>query len=116
MRGWLDTVFTHVRRACRSWTCSGTETPDAPPQLYTVLEQKEASVGTSLYGSGHEYVVPGAADGTRSASGRVRRRFEDVAPEDAPVVPTAEDDDDDAAKKKKKAKTEKSKKLKDFKF
>lgn len=98
--------------------CSGNETPDIPQQLYTVLEQKETSVGTSLYGSGHEYVVPGASaapvstDGARSETGRVRRRFEDVG--DASVAP--EDDDDEAAKKKKKAKTEKSKKHKDFKF
>lgn len=96
--------------------CSGNETPDIPQQLYTVLEQKETSVGTSLYGSGHEYVVPGASatpvstDGTRSETGRVRRRFEDAG--DTSVAP----EDDDEAAKKKKAKTEKSKKHKDFKF
>ncbi|GAB9463931.1 unnamed protein product [Globisporangium polare] len=97
----------------------GNETPDIPQQLYTVLEQKETSVGTSLYGSGHEYVVPGASgapvsstDGARSETGRVRRRFEDAG--DASVAP--EEDDDEAAKKKKKTKTEKSKKHKDFKF
>uniref|UniRef100_K3X053 PSP proline-rich domain-containing protein n=1 Tax=Globisporangium ultimum (strain ATCC 200006 / CBS 805.95 / DAOM BR144) TaxID=431595 RepID=K3X053_GLOUD len=108
----------------------GTETPDVPQQLYTVLEQKETSVGSSLYGSGHEYVVPGAAgasstDGTRTESGRVRRRFEDAAPASDPaavaaaagtasVTPT--EDDDEATRKKKKAKSDKSKKHKDFKF
>ncbi|RLN54140.1 hypothetical protein BBJ28_00016039 [Nothophytophthora sp. Chile5] len=76
------------------------------------------SVGTALYGSGHEYVVPGAApesSGTRSESGRVRRRFEDAAP---PTETSADpvEDEDDAAKKKKRAKIEKSKKHKDFKF
>ncbi|TYZ60764.1 hypothetical protein PybrP1_005044 [[Pythium] brassicae (nom. inval.)] len=97
----------------------GSETPDTPQQLYTVLEQKETSVGTSLYGSGHAYVVPGASDGARSVTGRVRRRFEDVAPDDAAAAAPPADadaDDDDAKKSKKKAKTEKSKKLKDFKF
>ncbi|ETO64444.1 hypothetical protein F444_17999 [Phytophthora nicotianae P1976] len=94
----------------------GTETPDVPQQLYTVLEQKETSVGTSLYGSGHAYVVPGGAEessGTRTETGRVRRRFEDAPPSESanPV-----EDEDEAAKKKKKAKTDKSKKLKDFKF
>ncbi|RLN71548.1 hypothetical protein BBJ28_00013238 [Nothophytophthora sp. Chile5] len=76
------------------------------------------SVGTALYGSGHEYVVPGAApesSGTRSETGRVRRRFEDAAP---PAETSADpvEDEDDAAKKKKRAKIEKSKKHKDFKF
>ncbi|GLD92538.1 hypothetical protein PINS_up001097 [Pythium insidiosum] len=102
----------------------GTETPDVPQQLYTVLEQRESSVGTALYGSGHGYVLPGAsAAGTatpaRSESGRVRRRFEDVGPEDGSVsvAPSSTaGDDDEAAKKKKKAKTEKNKKLKDWKF
>ncbi|KUF89574.1 hypothetical protein AM588_10002272 [Phytophthora nicotianae] len=94
----------------------GTETPDVPQQLYTVLEQKETSVGTSLYGSGHAYVVPGGTEessGTRTETGRVRRRFEDAPPSESanPV-----EDEDEAAKKKKKAKTDKSKKLKDFKF
>ncbi|CAH0492698.1 unnamed protein product [Peronospora farinosa] len=94
----------------------GTETPDAPQQLYTVLEQKETSVGTSLYGSGHAYVVPGAAEdssGTRTETGRVRRRFED-----APLSKSANpaEDEDEAIQKKKRAKTEQSKKLKDFKF
>ncbi|KAE9361681.1 Splicing factor 3B subunit 2 [Phytophthora fragariae] len=96
----------------------GTETPDVPQQLYTVLEQKETSVGTSLYGSGHAYVVPGAANessGTRSETGRVRRRFEDAPSSTSESVNPAEDEEE-AAKKKKKAKTEKSKKLKDFKF
>jgi hypothetical protein len=74
-------------------------------------------VGTSLYGSGHGYVVPGT-ESTTSKSGRVRRRFEDAAPEDGDtsVAPSSVGDDDDAARKKKKAKTEKDKKLKDFKF
>lgn len=108
--------------------CSGTETPDgAPPQLYTVLEQKETSVGTSLYGSGHEYVVPSDAVRTEptatTATGRVRRRFEDAAPGNASAAPseapsdaTTTGDDDEAGRKKKKAKAEKSKKHKDFKF
>ncbi|KAF1793957.1 protein of unknown function DUF382 [Phytophthora cactorum] len=64
----------------------GTETPDVPQQLYTVLEQKETSVGTSLYGSGHAYVVPGGAEessGTRKETGRVRRRFEDAPPSES---------------------------------
>ncbi|KAI9998898.1 hypothetical protein PInf_003560 [Phytophthora infestans] len=94
----------------------GTETPDEPQQLYTVLEQKETSVGTSLYGSGHAYVVPGGAEessGTRSETGRVRRRFEDAPPSESA---NPAEDEDEAAKKKKKAKTDKSKKLKDFKF
>ncbi|KAG6586512.1 Splicing factor 3B subunit 2 [Phytophthora cinnamomi] len=96
----------------------GTETPDVPQQLYTVLEQKETSVGTSLYGSGHAYVVPGASgesSGTRTETGRVRRRFEDAPPSTSESADPAEDEEE-AAKKKKKAKTEKSKKLKDFKF
>ncbi|RLN45265.1 hypothetical protein BBJ29_003974 [Phytophthora kernoviae] len=97
----------------------GTETPDVPQQLYTVLEQKDTSVGTSLYGSGHAYVVPGAANdessGTRTETGRVRRRFEDAPPPTEESTNPAEDEEE-AAKKKKKAKTEKSKKLKDFKF
>uniref|UniRef100_A0AAV1VIP5 PSP proline-rich domain-containing protein n=1 Tax=Peronospora matthiolae TaxID=2874970 RepID=A0AAV1VIP5_9STRA len=94
----------------------GTETPDTPQQLYTVLEQKDTSVGTSLYGSAHAYVLPSAAEessGTRSETGRVRRRFEDTSAL-APADPAG--DEDEAASKKKKAKTEKSKKLKDFKF
>ena len=73
-------------------------------------------MGTSLYGSAHAYVVPGAAEessGTRSETGRVRRRFEDTSAL-APADPAG--DEDEAAQKKKKAKTEKSKKLKDFKF
>jgi splicing factor 3B subunit 2 len=43
---------------------TGTETPDtvkqgaAPRQLYTVLEEKKAGVGGSLFGSAHSYVVP----------------------------------------------------------
>lgn len=97
----------------------GTDTPDVPQQLYTVLEQKETSVGTSLYGSGHGYVVPGTESSRSTKSGRVRRRFEDAGPEDgdASVAPSSVgDDSEDAAKKKKKAKTEKDKKLKDFKF
>ncbi|KAG2902686.1 Splicing factor 3B subunit 2 [Phytophthora cactorum] len=94
----------------------GTETPDVPQQLYTVLEQKETSVGTSLYGSGHAYVVPGGAEessGTRKETGRVRRRFEDAPPSEST---NPAEDEDEASKKKKKAKTDKSKKLKDFKF
>lgn len=73
-------------------------------------------MGTSLYGSGHAYVVPGAAEdssGTRTETGRVRRRFED-APLSKPVKPVEEEDE--AVQKKKRAKTEQSKKLKDFKF
>lgn len=104
-----------------SLTCSGTETPDAPPQqLYTVLAQKDISVGTSLYGSSHEYVVPGESSGMRSETGRVRRRFEDAGPTsdsvsgETSVAP--EDDENAVASKKKKAKTEKSKSHKDFKF
>ncbi|KAG7398691.1 Splicing factor 3B subunit 2 [Phytophthora boehmeriae] len=97
----------------------GNETPDVPQQLYTVLEQKDTSVGTSLYGSGHAYVVPGAANdessGTRTETGRVRRRFEDAPPSTEEAANPAEDEDE-AARKKKKAKNEKSKKLKDFKF
>ncbi|KAK1932400.1 Splicing factor 3B subunit 2 [Phytophthora citrophthora] len=105
----------------------GTETPDVPQQLYTVLEQKDiltlhaylhlqTSVGTALYGSGHAYVVPGTAEessGTHTETRRVRRRFEDAPPTESnnPV-----EDEEEAAKKKKKAKTDKSKKLKDFKF
>ncbi|DAZ93423.1 TPA: hypothetical protein N0F65_000074, partial [Lagenidium giganteum] len=97
----------------------GTETPDVPQQLYTVLEQKDTSVGTSLYGSGHAYVVPGStgeASGTRS-TGRVRRRFEDVDPSEAAAMEEKEESKDggDDDRKKKKAKTEK-KKHKDFKF
>ena len=73
-------------------------------------------MGTSLYGSGHAYVVPGAAEdssGTRTETGRVRRRFED-APASEPANPA--DDEEEAVQKKKRAKTEQSKKLKDFKF
>lgn len=104
---------------------SGTETPDQPQQLYTVLPQQQASVGTALYGSAHAYVVPSAnanvegtastisESGIRSASGRVRRRFEDVDP--TPKI-KSEDDDQESAKKSKKSKSEKSKKHKDFKF
>ncbi|CCI50321.1 unnamed protein product [Albugo candida] len=103
----------------------GTETPDQPQQLYTVLPQQQASVGTALYGSAHAYVVPSAnanvegtastisESGIRSASGRVRRRFEDVDP--TPKI-KSEDDDQESAKKSKKSKSEKSKKHKDFKF
>ncbi|CEG41434.1 splicing factor 3b subunit 2-like [Plasmopara halstedii] len=94
----------------------GTETPDAPQQLYTVLEQKETSVGSSLYGSRHAYVVNGAGEessGTRSETGRIRRRFEDAPP---PESNNPVEDEDELAKKKKKAKIDKSKKLKDFKF
>lgn len=105
----------------RSSSCSGMETPDAPPQqLYTVLAQKDISVGTSLYGSSHEYVVPGESSGMRSETGRVRRRFEDAGPTsdsvsgETSVAP--EDDENAVANKKKKAKTEKSKSHKDFKF
>ncbi|GMF41974.1 unnamed protein product [Phytophthora fragariaefolia] len=78
--------------------------------------ETQTSVGTALYGSGHAYVVPGAADessGTRTETGRVRRRFEDAPPSE---FTNPAEDDEEAAKKKKKAKTEKSKKLKDFKF
>lgn len=73
-------------------------------------------MGTSLYGSGHAYVVPGSAEelsGTRSETGRVRRRFEDAS---ALALADVGADEDEAAQKKKRAKTEKSKKLKDFKF
>lgn len=94
----------------------GAETPDVPQQLYTVLEQKNTSVGTALYGSGHAYVVPGTAEessGTRTETRRVRRRFEDAPPTESE---NPAEDEEEAAKKKKKAKTDKSKKLKDFKF
>lgn len=101
------------------FSSSGTETHEAPPQqLYTLLAQKDISVGTSLYGSSHEYVVPGESSGMRSETGRIRRRFEDAGPEpvssETSVAP--EDDEVAVANKKKKAKTEKSKSHKDFKF
>ncbi|GMF65116.1 unnamed protein product [Phytophthora lilii] len=67
---------------------------------------------------GHAYVVPGAAEessSTRKESGRVRRRFEDAPPSTSEAADPAEDEEE-ATKKKKKAKTEKSKKVKDFKF
>nr|CCA26273.1 conserved hypothetical protein [Albugo laibachii Nc14] len=101
----------------------GTETPDQPQQLYTVLPQQQASVGTALYGSAHSYVVPSAnaegtastisESGTKSVSGRVRRRFEDADPT-SKAHP--EQEEQESAKKSKKPKSEKSKKLKDFKF
>ncbi|KAI9920710.1 hypothetical protein PsorP6_000519 [Peronosclerospora sorghi] len=98
----------------------GTETPDVPQPLYTVLEQKEVarfltSVGTSLYGSGHAYVVPDESSGTRTETGRrIRRRFEDVPSSESVAEPV--EDEDETAQKKKRVKTDKSKKLKDFKF
>eukprot|EP01103_Thecamoeba_quadrilineata_P012780 TRINITY_DN337_c4_g1_i1.p1 TRINITY_DN337_c4_g1~~TRINITY_DN337_c4_g1_i1.p1 ORF type:complete len:569 (-),score=175.09 TRINITY_DN337_c4_g1_i1:20-1702(-) len=51
---------------------SGIETPetieirkpkdDKPKQLYQVLEQAESRISTSVYGSSHKYVMPGAAE------------------------------------------------------
>ena len=43
----------------------------APKQLYTVLEQQKASVGTgTLMGSEHTYVIPGAAQAAGPAAGK----------------------------------------------
>jgi hypothetical protein len=43
---------------------AGTESAQHP-QLYTVLEQRKASVGTGLLGTEHTYVMPGAEGGKR---------------------------------------------------
>lgn len=57
----------HLRMAttpgcmCRLVCClqAGTESAQHP-QLYTVLEQRKASVGGGLLGTEHTYVIPGA--------------------------------------------------------
>ncbi|KAF6264232.1 hypothetical protein COO60DRAFT_1621623 [Scenedesmus sp. NREL 46B-D3] len=43
---------------------AGTESAQHP-QLYTVLEQRKANVGTGLLGTDHTYVIPGAEGGKR---------------------------------------------------
>jgi hypothetical protein len=43
---------------------AGTESAQHP-QLYTVLEQRKASVGTGLLGTEHTYVIPGGEAGKR---------------------------------------------------
>lgn len=58
---------------------SGIETPDTinlrkdaegPRQLYTVLEQKQVSVGTTgIMGTDHVYVIPGAGAGDKQQPG-----------------------------------------------
>ena len=61
-----------------SSVAAGLETPDAinlrkgkaPAQLYTVLEQKEASVGDAMMGSSHTYVVPGEQQQAGAAGGK----------------------------------------------
>lgn len=54
---------------------AGTESAQAP-QLYTVLEQRKATVGAGLMGTDHVYVMPGA-DGTATAAGK--RRWAEAA-------------------------------------
>jgi hypothetical protein len=60
-------LLTHLR--CCMYACcmaaqAGTESAQHP-QLYTVLEQRKASVGTGLLGTDHTYVIPGAEAGKR---------------------------------------------------
>ena len=63
--------YASVASGFASTLPSGIETPseidlrktsEGPKQLYTVLEQQKASVGTgALMGSEHTYVIPGGA-------------------------------------------------------
>lgn len=62
-----DQIAAGTASGIASSVAAGLETPDvldlrkkaAPQQLYTVLEQREASVGGAMMGSSHTYVVPG---------------------------------------------------------
>ncbi|KAF8068310.1 SF3B2 [Scenedesmus sp. PABB004] len=47
---------------------AGTESAQNP-QLYTVLEQRKASVGAGLLGTDHTYVIPGAEGGGKKKPG-----------------------------------------------
>lgn len=51
---------------------AGTESAQAP-QLYTVLEQRKASVGAGLMGTDHVYVLPGQ-DGAATVGPGGKRR------------------------------------------
>lgn len=67
---------------CPATLQAGTESAQAP-QLYTVLEQRKATVGAGLMGTDHVYVMPGA-DGTATAAGK-RRCAEPTAAADAGI-------------------------------
>ncbi len=56
---------------------TGTETPDAVRALYTVLQEKQTSVGSALFGTSHTYVVPpaGAAASASSAASEMERKL-----------------------------------------
>ena len=58
-------------------TATGLDTPDgseAAPQLYQILQQTDARVGSSAFGSSHGYVVPPPPSvGAPSASGGKRK-------------------------------------------
>ena len=49
-----------------SGSVAGTDTPESVsnPQLYQVLEQREARVGGAAFGSSHAYVMPSSAKGS----------------------------------------------------
>lgn len=50
-----DTI--DLRKGTRSVSSVGTDTPNTP-QLYTVLKEKATSVGSAMFGSNKQYVVP----------------------------------------------------------
>jgi splicing factor 3B subunit 2 len=47
----------------------GTETPEAPQELFKVLEQKKSSVGGQIMGSSHTYAVPASKRTKMGADG-----------------------------------------------
>lgn len=57
-----------------SGSMTGADTPESVsnPQLYQVLEQREARVGGAAFGSSHAYVMPSAAKGSTSGGGGTR--------------------------------------------
>ena len=80
--------------ASMSSLASGLETPDAidlrkdssgPKQLFTVLEQKEARVGSGLMGSSHGYVVPGEGGGAAEGEARPKGAGADLLRKESDV-------------------------------
>lgn len=107
--------FTSTQSGLASSIPSGIETPaevqlrkqpedEGPKQLYQVLEQKKTSVGTSLMGSEHTYVVPGAEGGEKKMSLAAQKRLEKLRKEmpsdlDVSINPEELEGLDDAALK-----------------
>lgn len=67
---------------------------DEPKVLARVLEQKQASVGDSLYGSSFQYVIPGTQAGAGAAGGNAPAVFKSQKTEERIVTLDAADLED----------------------